>query len=155
MFVGFMSIIKLEGVKDVAEANLREALGLSRVEMKKLRAKAPEGGCYQKNDKQGKKPKALWPWYWNAEAVSWLSNEVHLQPEEAAEMATSVKDAVAYVSRCNFPNRRIFEARLEGNLAVTMVQCKDSRKLRPKQCVKIKFSNGNAYLVSDKSGRAK
>jgi hypothetical protein len=139
---------------EVAEANLREALGLSRVEMKKLRAKAPAGGCYQSGEKQGGKPKALWPWYWNKEAVAWLSKEIGLQLEEKKEMESNVKEAYVVVTKCSFPNKRIFEAQID-DFALMMIQCKDSRKLRPKQRVKVKFSNGVGYLVSDRSGRAK
>jgi len=149
-----MDAMKTEIGGEVTEANLREALGLSRVEMKKLRAKAPANGCYQSGTKQGGKPKALWPWYWNKEAVAWLSKEIGLHLDEKKEMESSVKEAYVVVTKCSFPNKRIFEAKLD-NMAIMMIQCKDSTKLRIKQRVKVKFSNGIGHLVSDKSGRAK
>ena len=141
----------------VPEVELRETLGLSRLELKTLRGEAPAGGVIQKSDGQGKKPKALHPWYWSRSAVEWLSStKINLEPVEKKEVdaGARVKILTVSVSRCTFPNKRIFEAKIDGKY-VLMVNCKDATKLRPKQTVKVKFSNGRAFLVSDKKGRAK
>jgi hypothetical protein len=139
---------------DISEQQLREALGLSRWELKALREKAPSGSVYQESKGQGKKPKHLHPWMWTDSGQEWL-NAANTSIEAPLQTVVAEESRIinVEVKRCNFPNRRLFESMVDEKW-VLMVICKDATKLRPKQKVRVKFKNGVAHLISDGKGRA-
>jgi hypothetical protein len=139
---------------DISEQQLREALGISRWELKALREKAPEGSVYQQSEGQGKKPKHLHPWVWTDKGQEWLkaaNTSIEAPLKEVVSSETRILNVE--VKRCNFPNKRLFESVVDNKWTL-MVICKDATRLRPKQKVRVKFKNGVANLITDIRGRA-
>lgn len=139
---------------DISEQQLREAIGLSRWELKALREKAPAGSVYQNSEGQGKKPKHLHPWMWTDAGQEWLkSANTSIEAPLAAVVSEETRILDVEVKRCNFPNKRLFESMVDSKWTL-MVICKDATKLRPRQKVRVKFKNGVAHLITDIRGRA-
>ncbi len=125
--------------KTVKESEIRERLGIGKSEIKALREKAPEGAWIRE---ESNKPERLRGYLWSDIGVNWLESQLNIKSDSIVKEKNFIE---ATVLRSGFLNRRLVEISL-GGMAVKAI-CKDNAKIKPRAIVKVKFTNGQAYVT--------
>jgi len=122
------------------EKDLSISIGISREQLKEIRATATEGKHYKRIE--SKKPKHLWEIEWLEEGVAFVQSVIGMNPVE--EKVTPPEHKRGTV-QAKHKNPRILSVLIDGKS--NMVLCRDSSKFGIGMPVDIRW-DGSRWVVS-------